>query len=158
VHMSDRIRQAYKANHDLEQRLGRAATVVELATEMNMEVDKVEWILKVSRLPLSLESPVGDDEESELGMFIEDEFAPTPIQCAYNSMLKEKIEEVLLSLSPREARVLRLRFGLDTGIPFTLEEVGEKFGLTRERIRQIEGKALRRLRHPRRARQLKEYL
>ncbi len=110
VHMTDRIRHAYKATHDLEQRLGRVASMDELAAEMNMDVDKVQWILKVSRLPLSLESPVGDDEESELGMFIEDEFTPTPIQCAYNSMLKEKIDEVLGSLSPREARVLRLRF------------------------------------------------
>ncbi len=158
VHMADRIRQAYKANHDLEQRLGRVPSLEELAVEMNMDLEKVQWILKVSRLPLSLESPVGDDEESELGMFIEDELSPTPIQTVYQSMLKEKIDEVLGSLSPREARVLRLRFGLDTGIPFTLEEVGDKFGLTRERIRQIEGKALRRLRHPRRARQLKEYL
>ncbi len=158
VHMADRIRQAYKANHDLEQRLGRVPSLEELAAEMNMDLEKVQWILKVSRLPLSLESPVGDDEESELGMFIEDELSPTPIQTVYQSMLKEKIDEVLGSLSPREARVLRLRFGLDTGIPFTLEEVGDKFGLTRERIRQIEGKALRRLRHPRRARQLKEYL
>jgi RNA polymerase primary sigma factor len=158
VHMADRIRQAYKATHDLEQNLGRVPTLEELAAEMSMDIEKVQWILKVSRLPLSLESPVGDDEESELGMFIEDELSPTPIQTVYQSMLKDKIDEVLGSLSPREARVLRLRFGLDTGIPFTLEEVGEKFGLTRERIRQIEGKALRRLRHPRRARQLKEYL
>ena len=101
---------------------------------------------------------MGDDEDSELGMFIEDELTPTPVQSAYQSMLKDKVEEVLGTLTAREARVLRMRFGLDTGIPFTLEEVGEKFGLTRERIRQIEGKALRRLRHPRRARQLKEYL
>ena len=101
---------------------------------------------------------MGDDEDSELGMFIEDELTPTPAQSAYQSMLKDKVEEVLGTLTAREARVLRMRFGLDTGVPFTLEEVGEKFGLTRERIRQIEGKALRRLRHPRRARQLKEYL
>jgi RNA polymerase primary sigma factor len=158
VHMSDRIRQTYKATHELEQRLGRVPTAEELAIELGLDLQKVEWILKVSWLPLSLESPVGEDEESELGMFIEDEFSPTPMQSAYQSMLKEKIDEVLGSLTPREARVLRLRFGLDSGTPFTLEEVGEKFGLTRERIRQIEGKALRRLRHPRRARQLKEYL
>jgi RNA polymerase primary sigma factor len=158
VHMSDRIRQTYKATHDLEQRLGRVPTPEELAAELHLDLEKVQWILKVSWLPLSLDSPVGDDEESELGMFIEDEFSPTPMQSAYQSMLKEKIDEVLGTLSPREARVLRLRFGLDTGVPYTLEEVGEKFGLTRERIRQIEGKALRRLRHPRRARQLKEYL
>jgi RNA polymerase primary sigma factor len=158
VHMNDRIRQIYKANHDLEQRLGRVPTLEELAAEVDMDVEKVQWALKVSWLPVSLESPVGDDEDSELGMFIEDEFTPSPIQCAYQSMLKDKIEEVLATLTPREARVLRMRFGLETGEPFTLEEVGAKFGLTRERIRQIEGKALRRLRHPRRARQLKEYL
>jgi RNA polymerase primary sigma factor len=158
VHMNDRIRQIYKATHDLEQRLGRAPTPEELAVEVKMDLEKVQWVLKVSWLPLSLETPVGDDEDSELGTFIEDELSPTPIQSAYQSMLKDKIEEILGTLTPREARVLRMRFGLDTGVPFTLEEVGEKFGLTRERIRQIEGKALRRLRHPRRARQLKEYL
>jgi len=158
VHMSDRIRKTYKATHDLEQRLGRVPTLEELAVELGLDLQKVQWILQVSWLPLSLESPVGDDEESELGMFIEDELTPTPMQSVYQSMLKEKIDEVLGTLTPREARILRLRFGLDTGVPYTLEEVGEKFGLTRERIRQIEGKALRRLRHPRRARQLKEYL
>jgi RNA polymerase primary sigma factor len=158
VHMCDRIRQTYKATHDLEQRMGRVPTPEELAVEMGLDLQKVQWILQVSWLPLSLESPVGDDEESELGMFIEDELTPTPMQSVYQSMLKEKIDEVLGTLTAREARILRLRFGLDSGVPFTLEEVGEKFGLTRERIRQIEGKALRRLRHPRRARQLKEYL
>jgi len=158
VHMSDRIRQTYKATHDLEQRLGRVPTPEELAVELGLDLQKVQWILQVSWLPLSLESPVGDEEDSELGMFIEDELTPTPMQSVYQSMLKDKIDEVLGTLSPREARILRLRFGLDTGVPYTLEEVGEKFGLTRERIRQIEGKALRRLRHPRRARQLKEYL
>ncbi len=158
VHMSDRIRETYKATHDLEQRLGRVPTPEELAAELGLDLHKVQWILQVSWLPLSLESPVGDDEESELGMFIEDKLTPTPMQSVYQSMLKEKIDEVLGTLTPREARILRLRFGLETGVPYTLEEVGEKFGLTRERIRQIEGKALRRLRHPRRARQLKEYL
>jgi len=158
VHMSDRIRQTYKATHDLEQRLGRVPTPEELAAELGLDLQKVQWILQVSWLPLSLESPVGDDEDSELGMFIEDELTPSPMQSVYQSMLKDKIDEVLGTLTPREARILRMRFGLDTGTPFTLEEVGGKFGLTRERIRQIEGKALRRLRHPRRARQLKEYL
>ena len=158
VHMIDRIRQMYKTTHYLEQKLGRAPTIEELSQAVDLPLSKVEWIMKVSWRPLSLESPVGDDEESELGMFIEDEFSPTPMQSAYQSLLKEKIEEVLATLSPREARVLRLRFGLDDGNSYTLEEVGQKFGLTRERIRQIEGKALRRLRHPRRARQLKEYL
>jgi RNA polymerase primary sigma factor len=158
VHMSDRIRQTYKAIHNLEQRMGRVPTPEELAAELGLNLKKLQWILQVSWLPLSLESPVGDDEDSELGMFIEDELTPTPMQSVYESMLKEKIDEVLGTLTAREARILRLRFGLDSGVSYTLEEVGEKFGLTRERIRQIEGKALRRLRHPRRARRLKEYL
>ncbi len=158
VHINDRIRQIYKANRDLEQHLGRVPTAEELAAEVKMDPARIQYILQVSWLPLSLESPVGDDEDSDLGMFIEDELTPTPVQSAYQSMLKDKIEEVLGTLTPREARILSMRFGLETGIPYTLEEVGEKFGLTRERIRQIEGKALRRLRHPRRSRQLKEYL
>jgi len=158
VHMTDRIRQIYKTTHELEQELGRVPRPEELAEKMGLDVKKINWILKVSMLPLSLDSPVGDNEDSDLGMFIEDENSPTPMDSAYQSLLKEKIEEVLGTLSPREARVLRLRFGLDNEKAYTLEEVGEKFGLTRERIRQIEGKALRRLRHPRRARQLKEYL
>jgi RNA polymerase primary sigma factor len=158
VHMIDRIRQLYKCNHELEQKLGRQPTVEELAESLELPVKKVQWIMKVSWLPLSLESPVGDDEEAELGHFIEDQFSPTPLQSAYQSILKEKVEEVLSTLSPREARILRLRFGLDDGTAYTLEEVGQKFGLTRERIRQIEGHALRQLRHPRRSRQLKEYL
>jgi RNA polymerase primary sigma factor len=158
VHMIDRIRQMYKTTHELEQRLGRAPRADELAAELGMPVRKLQWMQKVSWLPLSLETPVGDDEENELGMFIEDEFTPTPLQSAYQSMLREKVEEVLATLPAREARVLRMRFGLDDGNAYTLEEVGQKFGLTRERIRQIEGKALRRLRHPRRARQLRDYL
>ena len=115
-------------------------------------------MLRVSWLPLSLESPVGDDEDSELGMFVEDVNSPSPGQTAYQNLLAEKVEEVLATLSPREARILRLRFGMENGTTYTLEEVGDKFGLTRERIRQIEGKALRRLRHPMRSRQLREYL
>jgi RNA polymerase primary sigma factor len=158
VHMIDRIRQLYKTNHQLEQKLGRQPTIEELAEAVEMTVHRVQWIMKVSWLPLSLESPVGDEEDSELGQFIEDEDSPTPMQSAYQSMLKDKMEEILSTLSPREARVLRLRFGLDDGTSYTLEEVGRKFGLTRERIRQIEGRALRQLRHPKRARQLKDYL
>jgi RNA polymerase primary sigma factor len=158
VHMIDRIRQLYKANHNLEQKLGRQPTIEELAEKVGLPVERVQWIMKVSWLPLSLESPVGDEEDSELGQFIEDEVSPTPLQSAYQTMLKEKLEEILSTLSPREARVLRLRFGLDDGTAYTLEEVGRKFGLTRERIRQIEGHALRQLRHPKRARQLKDYL
>jgi RNA polymerase primary sigma factor len=125
---------------------------------LDIEPRKVQWMLRVSWRPLSLEQPVGEDEDSELGSFIEDETAPTPTQSAYRHLLGEKIEELLATLSPREARILRLRFGLLNGHSHTLEEVGQKFGLTRERIRQIEGKALRRLRHPRRSRELRGYL
>jgi RNA polymerase primary sigma factor len=158
VHMIDRIRQLYKMTHEMEQKLGRMPRMDELAGEMGLSLRKVQWMMCVSWLPLSLESPVGDEEDSELGMFVEDNITPSPIQVAYRDMLRDKIEDVLSTLSPREARILRLRFGLDNGHAYTLEEVGQKFGLTRERIRQIEGKALRRLRHPRRARQLRDYL
>jgi RNA polymerase primary sigma factor len=158
VHMVDRIRQLYKSNHELEQKLGRQPTIEELSEYVGLPVQRVQWIMKVSWQPLSLESPVGDEDDSELGHFIEDEVSLTPMQNAYQSMLKDKLEEILSTLSPREARVLRLRFGLDDGTSYTLEEVGRKFGLTRERIRQIEGRALRQLRHPKRARQLKDYL
>jgi RNA polymerase primary sigma factor len=132
--------------------------VLLLHTKLELEPRKVQWMLKVSWRPLSLEHPVGEEEDSELGSFIEDESVSTPPQSAYQSMLANKIEEVLATISPREARILRLRFGLINGRSYTLEEVGQKFGLTRERIRQIEGKALRRLRHPRRSRQLRDYL
>jgi len=159
VHMVDRIRQLYKITHEMEQQLSRQPTNEELAEKLDTTPSKVEWMLRVSWLPLSLESPINDEEEdSELGQFVEDQFSPTPIQSAYSKLLREKIEEVLDTLPPREARILRLRFGLENGHNYTLEEVGEKFGLTRERIRQIESKALRRLRHPRRSRQLREYL
>ncbi len=159
VHMVDRIRQLYRTTHEMEQRLGRIPTTDELAEEIGINTSKVEWMMRVSWLPLSLESPINDDEEdSELGMFIEDQVTPTPSQSTYANLLREKVQEVLDTLPPREARILRLRFGLDNGRAYTLEEVGQKFGLTRERIRQIESKALRRLRHPRRARQLKDYL
>jgi RNA polymerase primary sigma factor len=158
VHMSDRIRRLYKTARYLEQERGRKPTPEEIATELEMEPRKVRWMLKVSWRPLSLERPIGEEEDSELGSFIEDDNTPSPTQTAYEHLLKEKMEEILTTLTPREARILRLRFGLQDGRTYTLEEVGQKFGLTRERIRQIEGKALRRLRHPRRSRQLKEYL
>ena len=159
VHMADRIRQLYRTSHELEQKLGQAPSIEELAKAMELPERKVDWMMRVSWLPLSLNSPINEDgEEAELGMFVEDQLSPTPIQSAYSRLLTEKIEEVLDTLPPREARILRLRFGLENGRTYTLEEVGQKFGLTRERIRQIEGKALRRLRHPRRARQLKGYL
>ncbi len=158
VHMSDRIRRLYKEARELEQELGRKPTPEEIAERMDLDPRKVQWMMRVSWRPLSLESPVGEEEDSELGSFVEDETTPTPTQSAYQNLLRDKIEEVLTSLSPREARILRLRFGLHNGRSYTLEEVGQKFGLTRERIRQIEGKALRRLRHPRRSRQLRDYL
>jgi RNA polymerase primary sigma factor len=159
VHMVDRIRQLYKTSHEMEQTLGRIPTTQELGEKLNVTTDKVEWMLQVSWLPLSLESPINEDEEdSELGQFVEDQLTPTPIESTYAKLLREKIDDVLDTLPPREARILRLRFGLENGHNYTLEEVGEKFGLTRERIRQIESKALRRLRHPRRSRQLREYL
>ena len=159
VHMVDRIRQLYRTTHEMEQKLGRIPTTDELAEEIGVNTNKVEWMMRVSWLPLSLESPINDDEEdSELGMFIEDQVTPTPIQSTYANLLREKVQEVLDTLPPREARILRLRFGLENGRAYTLEEVGQKFGLTRERIRQIESKALRRLRHPRRARQLRDYV
>lgn len=158
VHMIDRIRLLYKTARRLEQDLGRPPKVEELAAELDLDIRKAQWMLQVSWLPLSLESPVGDEEDSELGMFVEDQSSPTPGQQTTQKLLGEKVEEMLATLTPREARILRLRFGLENGRAYTLEEVGEKFGLTRERIRQIEGKALRRLRHPMRARQLREYL
>ena len=157
VHMSDRIRRLYKEARQLEQELGRKPTPEEIAVKMELDPRKVQWMMRVSWRPLSLESPVGEEEDSELGSFVEDESTPTPTQSAYQNLLRDKIEEVLTTLSPREARILRLRFGLQNGRSYTLEEVGQKFGLTRERIRQIEGKALRRLRHPRRSRQLRDY-
>ncbi len=157
VHMSDRIRHLYKVARQLEQEHGRKPTPEEIAAKMDLEPRKVQWMLKVSWRPLSLERPVGEEEDSELGSFIEDDTTPTPTQSAYQNLLREKVEEVLSTLTPREARILRLRFGLQNGRQYTLEEVGQKFGLTRERIRQIEGKALRRLRHPRRSRQLRDF-
>ena len=158
VHMIDRIRELYKINQDLEQTLGRKPLAKEIAEKMDTSVSKVQWIMRISWLPLSLETPVGDEEDSELGMFVEDEDTPSPVEVTYQAMMREKINEVLATLSPREARILRMRFGLDGSRPYTLEEVGLKFGLTRERIRQIEGKALRQLRHPHKARQLKDYI
>jgi RNA polymerase primary sigma factor len=158
VHMSDRIRRLYNTARELEQEHGRRPTPEEIADVMDMEPRKVQWMLRVSWRPLSLEQPVGEEEDSELGSFIEDDSSPTPTQTAYRYLLGEKIEEMLGTLNPREARILRLRFGLNNGRMHTLEEVGRKFGLTRERIRQIEGRALRRLRHPCRSRQLRDYL
>lgn len=158
VHMNDRIRRLYKATRELEQALGRQPTPAEVAQELGVDSEQVEWMLKVSWRPLSLEQPIGEEEDNEFGSFVEDENTPSPAQTVYEELLKTKIEEVLSTLTPREQRILRLRFGLVNGKCYTLEEVGQKFGLTRERIRQIEARALRRLRHPRRSRHLKDYL
>ena len=158
VHMVDRIRQLYKRIHELEQNLGRSPTIDELAVAMDTDKQKVSWMLRVSWLPLSLENPINDDEdESELGHFVEDKETPTPIQTVYSKLLKEKVNDVLDTLPCREARILKLRFGLEDGKYYTLEEVGQKFGLTRERIRQLETKALRRLRQPQKSQQLRDY-
>jgi RNA polymerase primary sigma factor len=156
VHMTDRIQRLYRTAHDIEQRTGKKPTSEEIGREMGLDERKVEWMLQVSWKPVSLENPVGEEDE-EMITFVEDSLTPSPTESANEQLLREKVEEVLGTLSPREARVLRMRFGLCGERPYTLEEVGQKFGLTRERIRQIEGRALRRLRHPRRARQLQEY-
>jgi RNA polymerase primary sigma factor len=158
VYMSDRLRRLYQVARQIEQTNGQQATAEEIADELNVDTRKVQWMLKASWQPLSLEQPVGEEEDNELASFIEDDTTPSPAQVAYNNMLREKVEEVLSTLSPREANILRLRFGLVNGRAYTLKEVGQKFGLTRERIRQIESQALRRLRHPCRSRQLRDYL
>lgn len=157
VHMADRLRQLYKVSQELEQELGRSPNINELAVQLEMDADKVQWMLQVAQPTVSLEMPVGDEDDSDFGMYVEDETSPSPAQIVYQNMLRERVDQVLATLSPREARILRLRFGLDQDRPYTLEEVGQKFGLTRERIRQIEGKALRHLRQPCVARLLREY-
>lgn len=157
-HVGDRIRKVYRTAQQLEQDVGQKPTATEIAKRMGVDPSKVRWLLKVSRRPLSLEKPVGEEEDSELGEFIEDEESPTPTDTVTQNLLAEKVEEILSTLSPREARILRLRFGLHDGRAYTLKEVGEKFGLTRERIRQIEREALNRLRHPSRSRQLRDYM
>jgi len=148
----------YQVAQQLEQDWGRQPTPEEIAQELSLPPQKVQWMLKVSQRPLSLEKPVGEEEDSELGSFIPDDEAPTPSDSAYQNLLQQRLDEILTSLTPREARILRLRFGLQDGRSYTLEEVGRKFGLTRERIRQIEHEALDRLRHPSRSRQLRDYL
>jgi RNA polymerase primary sigma factor len=158
VHMGDRIRCVHRVAQQLEQQSGQKPTPEEIADEMNLDAHKVRWMLRVSYRPYSLEKPVGEDEENELGSFIEDKGALSPSDVATQNMLKERMDELLNTLTPREARILRLRFGLDNGRAYTLEEIGRKFGLTRERIRQIQMDALRKLRHPSRSRRLKGYL
>ncbi len=158
VHMNDRIRKVYRAAQDLEQELGRQPTPEEIASVVDLPAHKVQRALKVSRRSLSLEKPVGEEGDSELGEFIEDETSPSPSENAAQRMLREQLEEMFMSLSPREARILEMRFGLRDGHSYTLKETGQKFGLTRERIRQIEQEALAKLRQPNRSSKLREYL
>ncbi|MCD4738170.1 MAG: sigma-70 family RNA polymerase sigma factor, partial [Anaerolineae bacterium] len=158
VHMSDRIRRLYRRAQEIEQQRGQRPSPEELAEDLGVDARKVQWMMRVSWKPLSLERPVGEDEDSELSNFVEDEETPTPPDMTYRGMLRARIEEAMRGLTPREVRILRMRFGLQNGESYTLEEVGQKFGLTRERIRQIEGQALRRLRHPCRSRELRDYL
>jgi RNA polymerase primary sigma factor len=158
VHMNDHIRRLHRTSRQLEQKLGRSPTSEEIAQELDLPFSKVSWMLRVSQSPLSFEQPIGEEKDSHLGEFIEDEDTPAPPEMASQRLLREEIEDVLTALSPREARVLKLRFGLTDGRSHTLKEVGEKFGVTRERIRQIEAEALQRLRHPSRSGRLRDYL
>ncbi len=158
VHMVETINKLIRVSRQLLQELGREPTPEEIAEEMNMSVDRVREILKISQEPVSLETPIGEEEDSHLGDFIQDDNVPVPADAAAFTLLKEQLVEVLGTLTEREQKVLRLRFGLDDGRARTLEEVGKEFNVTRERIRQIEAKALRKLRHPSRSRKLKDYL
>ena len=158
VHMVETINKLIRVSRQLLQELGREPQPEEIAKEMNMSVDRVREILKISQEPVSLETPIGEEEDSHLGDFIQDDNVPVPADAAAFTLLKEQLVEVLGTLTEREQKVLRLRFGLDDGRARTLEEVGKEFNVTRERIRQIEAKALRKLRHPSRSRKLKDYL
>jgi RNA polymerase primary sigma factor len=158
VHMYEQINRLTRTSRQLVQELGRDPTTEEIAEELGVTPRKVEHIMRVSQRPLSLEMPVGEEEDSYLGDFIEDEDADSPSEAAGQQLLREVIDEIFASLTPREVRILQLRFGLVDGYCYTLEEVGKKFGVTRERIRQIEAQALSRLRHPSRSRKLRDYL
>lgn len=158
VHMVETINKLIRVSRQLLQELGREPSPEEIAEEMSMPVDRVREILKISQEPVSLETPIGEEEDSHLGDFIQDDNVPVPADAAAFTLLKEQLVEVLGTLTEREQKVLRLRFGLDDGRARTLEEVGKEFNVTRERIRQIEAKALRKLRHPSRSRKLKDYL
>ena len=158
VHMVETINKLIRVSRQLLQELGREPSPEEIAAEMNMPVERVREILKISQEPVSLETPIGEEEDSHLGDFIQDDNVPVPAAAAAFTLLKEQLEEVLGTLTEREQKVLTLRFGLEDGRARTLEEVGKEFNVTRERIRQIEAKALRKLRHPSRSRKLKDYL
>ena len=158
VHMVETINRVLRTSHSMVQKLGREPTTTEIAQELHMEVSKVEEILKIAQEPVSLETPIGEEEDSHLGDFIQDDEASQPSEEASYTLLREQLEEVLSTLTPREEQVLRMRFGLIDGKPHTLEEVGKEFDVTRERIRQIESKALRKLRHPSRSKKLRDFL
>ncbi|MFO7820412.1 MAG: RNA polymerase sigma factor RpoD [Halanaerobacter sp.] len=158
VHMVETINKLIRVTRHLVQELGREPTVDEIADEMDMDPDKVREVKKIAQEPVSLETPIGEEEDSYLGDFIEDEDAPSPSAAASFMLLQDQLDDVLDSLTDREKRVLELRFGVEDGRSRTLEEVGKEFGVTRERIRQIEAKALRKLRHPSRSKKLKDYL
>ena len=158
VHMVETINKVIRVSRQLLQELGHDPTPEEIAEEMSMPVERVREILKIAQEPVSLETPIGEEEDSHLGDFIPDEDAPVPAEAASHTLLKEQLSTVLGSLTPREEKVLRLRFGLEDGRPRTLEEVGHEFEVTRERIRQIEAKALRKLRHPSRSKKLRDFL
>ena len=158
VHMVETINKLMRIQRQLIQELGREPQLEELSKEMNMPIDKVKEIMKIAQEPVSLETPIGEEEDSHLGDFIPDDETPAPADEAAFILLKEQLDGVLTTLTPREEKVLRLRFGLDDGRARTLEEVGTEFGVTRERIRQIEAKALRKLRHPSRSKKLKDYI
>jgi RNA polymerase primary sigma factor len=158
VHMVETINKLVRVSRQLLQELGREPTAEEIAEAMSLPVERVREINKIAQEPISLETPIGEEEDSHLGDFIEDHDALAPAEAASFTMLKEQLDGVLETLSPRERKVLKLRFGLDDGRPRTLEEVGREFGVTRERIRQIEAKALRKLRHPSRSKRLKDFI
>ena len=158
VHMVETINRLIRTSRHLLQQLGREPTPEEIAKEMDMSVEKVMEIQKIAQDPVSLETPIGEEDDSHLGDFIQDEDSPAPQDAASYTLLREQLEEVMKTLTPREAKVLRLRFGLDDGKARTLEEVGKEFDVTRERMRQIEAKALRKLRHPSRSKKLRDYM
>ncbi|MBI6545538.1 MAG: sigma-70 family RNA polymerase sigma factor, partial [Cyanobacteria bacterium NC_groundwater_1444_Ag_S-0.65um_54_12] len=158
VHMVETINRLKKVTRKLSQDLGRKATDEELAKEMDVSIEKLREIVKVAQEPISLETPIGKEEDSRLGDFLEDREAEAPVNAVTHELLREDINDVLGTLSARERDVLKLRFGLEDGRSRTLEEVGQQFGVTRERIRQIEAKALRKLRHPNRNKRLREYI
>jgi RNA polymerase primary sigma factor len=158
VHMVETINRLIRTSRRLLQEMGHEPSAEEIATEMQITPEKVREIIKVSQEPVSLETPIGEEDDSHLGDFLEDHAALAPAEAASHQLLKEQVKDALCSLTQREQEVLRLRFGLDDGRSRTLEEVGKEFRVTRERIRQIEAKALRKLRHPSRSRRLKDYL